>query len=274
LLHLRDVKVLETEGPGRRAPPERWRIHQQGDAIPVHITCTCRPPAVWKTTNGGTAFPFHRNGVVSPSGAVVARAFQPRESQRGRSYEIPTRAATHSSLLLYNPRMPRYVAFLRAVSPMNASMQELRAAFEAGGFTDVKTVRSSGNVVFTARMASHASLQRKAEAAVLSRLGHTFLTIVRPVNRLRALLASDPYRDADLAPGSKRIVTFLRERPNAGLVLPIEFQGARILAMEDREIFSAYVPSPKGAAFMTLIEKTFGKELTTRTWETVAKTAR
>jgi uncharacterized protein (DUF1697 family) len=94
--------------------------------------------------------------------------------------------------------VPQYVAYLRAVSPMNTSMPELRAAFEAAGFTDVKTVRSSGNVVFTTRATSEASLQKKAEAAMAKRLGHSFLTIVRPVSRLRALLESDPYRNFDL----------------------------------------------------------------------------
>jgi hypothetical protein len=39
-------------------------------------------------------------------------------------------------------------------------------------------------------------------------------------------------------------------------------------------VYSAYLPNPKGAVFMTLIEKTFGKEVTTRTWDTVAKVAR
>ena len=50
--------------------------------------------------------------------------------------------------------------------------------------------------------------------------------------------------------------------------------GARILTMKDRDIFSAYLPNPKGPVFMSLIEKTFGKDVTTRTWETVAKVAR
>ena len=39
------------------------------------------------------------------------------------------------------------------------------------------------------------------------------------------------------------------------------------------EVYTAYVPSPRGAVFMTLIEKTFGKDLTTRTWDTVKKCA-
>ena len=40
--------------------------------------------------------------------------------------------------------MKRYAAFLRGVSPMNAKMPELKKAFEAAGFTDVRTVRAGG----------------------------------------------------------------------------------------------------------------------------------
>ena len=57
--------------------------------------------------------------------------------------------------------MPRYAAFLRGVSPMNAKMPELKRAFEAAGFTGVRTVISSGNVVFDARRASESALQRR-----------------------------------------------------------------------------------------------------------------
>jgi uncharacterized protein (DUF1697 family) len=157
---------------------------------------------------------------------------------------------------------------------MNAKMPELKAAFETAGFMDVKTVLSSGNVVFTSARASESSLQRKAEAAIMQRLGRSFLTIVRPIDALREMLASDPYGAFGVAPGAKRIVTFLRARPAATLALPIERDGARILSVKDAQVFSAYVSTPKGPVFMTLIEKTFGKEVSTRTWETVAKVAR
>ena len=168
----------------------------------------------------------------------------------------------------------RYAAFLRGVTPMNAKMPELKRAFEGAGFTDVRTVLSSGNVVFTARQASEASLQRKAESAMQEHLGQSFLTIVRSVDALREILAADPYQAFRLAPQSKRIVTFLRDTPGAKLALPIELDGARILAIKGLEAFSVYLPNPKGPIFMTLIEKTFGKDVTTRTWDTVAKVAR
>src|SRR6266487_1501578 len=120
--------------------------------------------------------------------------------------------------------MPRYAALLRGVMPMNAKMPDLKAAFESAGFTDVRTVLSSGNVAFTARAASEVTLERA--------------------------------------------------KPPSPPELPIERDGARILVIKGREVFGAYLPTPKGPVFMTLIEKTFGKDVTTRTWDTVAKVAR
>jgi uncharacterized protein (DUF1697 family) len=105
-------------------------------------------------------------------------------------------------------------------------------------------------------------------------LGRTFLTIIRPVDELRDLLASDPYRTFDLPPLAKRVVTFLRDLPASKVKLPAELEGARIVAIDGRNAFSAYLPNPKGPAFMTLIERTLGSEVTTRTWETVTKVAR
>ena len=165
----------------------------------------------------------------------------------------------------------RYAAFLRGVMPTNAKMPELKRAFEAAGFTDVKTVLGSGNVVFTAGAATEAALQRKAEAAMADQLGRTFLTMVRSLDALREILDADPYAGFSLAAGSKRVVTFLREPERGKLALPVELDGARILCRRGGELFSAYVATPRGPVFMTLIQKTFGDEVTTRTWETVQK---
>lgn len=170
--------------------------------------------------------------------------------------------------------MPRYAAILRGVMPMYVKMPDLRQAFEAAGFTEVETVLSSGNVVFTARSAPASALQRKAEAAMERRLGKAYLTIIRTIAELQDLLASDPFRAFKLKPGAKRIVTFLRQPPARRIALPVEQSGARILAVKGSEAFSAYLPTPDGPVFMTLIEKTFGKDQTTRTWDTVAKIAR
>ncbi len=170
--------------------------------------------------------------------------------------------------------MPRYVALLRGVSPTNAKMTELKQAFEDAGFTNVRTVLASGNVIFDARATDEAAIARKAEAAMARHLGKSFATIVRSLDHLQALLASNPYGGAPLRTDAKRVVTFLRTPPPRSPSLPIEMDGARIVALRGLEVFTVYVPSAKGPVFMRLIESTFGKDVTTRTWQTVTRLVR
>lgn len=168
--------------------------------------------------------------------------------------------------------MQHYAAFLRGVGPTNAQMPALRRAFEKAGFTDVRTLLSSGNLVFSAKKTPVGYLQRTAEAAMQESLGKTFLTVVRSIDDLRALLESDPFKGHRMAPEAKRVVTFLRDTPGA-VKLPVEMDGARILTMQGNHAFTTYVPKPGDPVFMKLIEKTFGKAQTTRTWQTVEKVA-
>jgi uncharacterized protein (DUF1697 family) len=167
--------------------------------------------------------------------------------------------------------MARYAALLRGVSPMNCKMPELKHALEQAGFTDVRTVIASGNAVFTARKASEDSLQNKCEAAFGKYLSTPFMTVVRSIDDLEALLASDPYKRFQLPANAKRDVTFLRAAPRVKPKLPVDLRGARICAIKDRVVFSFHVPQEMDPAFMELIEKTFGKDVTTRTWETVER---
>lgn len=167
--------------------------------------------------------------------------------------------------------MPRYAAFLRGVMPTNAKMPELKRAFEMAGFTDVKTLLGSGNVIFDSRSPSAASIEKKAEAAMQKHIGQAFFTIVRSIDELRDLLASDPYRGIKLAPDAKRIVTFMRKPPAKKPVLPIEGDNAQLLRLQGTVLFSAYSPTPKGPVFMAMIKKAVGEEQTTRTWQTIEK---
>lgn len=169
--------------------------------------------------------------------------------------------------------MPRYVAFLRGVSPMNAKMPEMKRAFESAGFTNVKTVLASGNVVFDSPAKSAKALERQAEQAMREHLDRTFMTIVRSTKALQELINADPYAAFRLPPKSKHVITFLRAAPTAKPTLPIKLDDARILAVRGQEVLTSYVPHPGSPTFMRLIEKTFGTEITTRTLDTVKKCA-
>lgn len=169
--------------------------------------------------------------------------------------------------------MPRYAAFLRGVSPVNASMADLKRSVERAGFTNVRTLLSSGNVVFDAPGSSAGAIAGKLESAISRDLKRTFLTIVRPVNHLKRILEADPFAGFRLPADAKKIVTFLQEPHRGDLPLPIQQDGVQILAVSGLEVFTVYERSPKGPVFMTMIEKTFGTSQTTRTWDTIKKCA-
>jgi uncharacterized protein (DUF1697 family) len=167
--------------------------------------------------------------------------------------------------------MPRYVAFLRGVSPMNARMPDLIRAFEAAGFTRVKTVISSGNVVFDHEGAAVDELERIAEQAMTDTLGKTFATTVRPVEHLRQIVDADHHAAFKPPAQAKQLITFLKRPHGSEVSLPLEGEGAAICKLDGVEVYSHYLPNDKGPLFMTMLEKTFGKQITTRTVDTVRK---
>jgi uncharacterized protein (DUF1697 family) len=95
----------------------------------------------------------------------------------------------------------------------------------------VKTLLSSGNVVFDARATSEAVLERKAVAAMEAGLGRSFAVILRKQAELQQLLAGDPFAAFKLTPQHKRVVTLPARRTAGKLALPPEKDGARILAV-------------------------------------------
>jgi uncharacterized protein (DUF1697 family) len=169
--------------------------------------------------------------------------------------------------------MPRFVAFLRGVMPTNAKMPELKSAFESAPFTNVRTVLRTGNLAFDALIDCEAEVEQRAEEAMLKTLGRSFYTIVRPSAYLEALVATDPYTAAAIPRQAKRVISFMREAQASRLPLPLAEHQASVFLVANREVFTAYMPTPKGPVFMALIERAFGLNLTTRTFETVVKCA-
>jgi len=153
-------------------------------------------------------------------------------------------------------------------------MPDLKRCLEIAGYTKVKTILSSGNVVFDSASGSVAAIERRIEAGLTKQLGRFFYTIVRSVEELNDLIEADPYAALDLPADAKKVVTFARKLPSPKSPLPVERDGAQKLAAGSREAFSAYVPSPRGRVFMELIKANFGSEVTTRTWDTVKKCAK
>lgn len=170
--------------------------------------------------------------------------------------------------------MARFVGFLRGVTPQNLKMADLRLCVEAAGFADARTVLTTGNVAFDTDDRDIAAIEYRLEQAFEARLGRCFRTTVRSSTYLQEIVASNPFPEDALASGAKPVITFLYKAPETRPDLPIERDAVRILELTGTEVFTIYQPSEKGPVFMSLLERTFGKTITTRTFETVKKCAR
>jgi uncharacterized protein (DUF1697 family) len=167
--------------------------------------------------------------------------------------------------------MTEYLAFLRGINVGGhgaVTMENLKKAFEACGFKDVKTIATSGNLAFSAAMAEAAVVQ-KAQAALKKRLGRETPVHVRSRDELRKMVRGDPYKGFEILEDAKRVITFLDASAKTALKLPHHQDGATILHVKDGVAYSAYVRSPKGAVFMKVLEQAFGKNITTRTWDMI-----
>jgi uncharacterized protein (DUF1697 family) len=167
----------------------------------------------------------------------------------------------------------RFVVFLRGASPQNCAMAQLRACLQTAGFARVTTVLSSGNAAFDACADDEGALVTRLEALFATEFGRDFYPIIRRSSDLAALVASDPFGDATVSAGAKRVVSFLRSTRPSLVPLPLSQDGATLLFQRGREGFTTYLPNDRGPVFMKLIERAWGKEVTSRTWDTVCKCA-
>ncbi|KRE29216.1 pyridoxamine 5-phosphate oxidase [Mycobacterium sp. Soil538] len=106
--------------------------------------------------------------------------------------------------------MTRYAAFLRGVNVggVTLKMPAVAQALEAAGFTDVKTLLASGNVLLTSRAGAN-TVRTKAEKALSAEFGYEAWVLVYDVDALADISASYPF-EREVA-GHHSYVTFVSD---------------------------------------------------------------
>lgn len=174
------------------------------------------------------------------------------------------------------PAVVAYVALLRGIAPSNPKMRnaELRAVFEGLAFDDVRTVISSGNVLFSTGERSKAALESRIETALHEHLGAPCATILRSRRQIEHLAGLDVFDAYDDGPADRCNVTFLKRKPTASQSPPEGMAGAEVVAAQDQAVFSVIdTTTTKTPDLMLRLERAYGKEITTRTWKTVHRIA-
>jgi len=118
-------------------------------------------------------------------------------------------------------------------------------------------------------------LEAKLEAAWPDQLGFTSTTIVRTRDEIEAVIAANPFGDREDTKASSFQVTFLKHEPEPLLELPFTSERGdyEVLAIRDRAIYSVIDETGKTPDVMRLLERTFGKAITTRSWKSVHRIA-
>ncbi len=172
-----------------------------------------------------------------------------------------------------------YVAFLRGINVGGhklVSMKRLAQAFESLGFKNVRTLLASGNVLFNAPPQNRARLTSRIEVQLKKTLGHEICVILRTRDDLEALADSNPFRRIRVTPLTRLFVTFLSEKPRTRLKIPYTSpdKSFRILRLTRGALCSVLTLGPqwsKNLRQMDILEKEFGKKITTRSWSTVLR---
>jgi uncharacterized protein (DUF1697 family) len=152
-------------------------------------------------------------------------------------------------------------------------MNDLRASFEALGYSDVTTYIQTGNVLFTSSSKSEKSIAAAIEQRLADDFGDSPAVLIRSVADLRRVGSSSPYAKSGADP-ARHHVTFLATPPTkaalAALALPPS--GRDELVVDGKEV---YVHTPDGYADTkytgTFLERRLGVVSTTRNWNTVTK---
>jgi len=172
--------------------------------------------------------------------------------------------------------MTKYVALLRGIAPLNPNMRndKLRGVFEELGFVNVKTVISSGNVIFESPSRASKRLEEIIEKALPEQLGFTSTTIIRSKKQLQQLVDKNPFKGMEHSQKSSLNVTFLKKKTRKDIKFPhkVDSRDYTLLGMYDGAVCSVIdLTGSKTPDLMLWLEKKFGKEITTRTWKTVER---
>jgi uncharacterized protein (DUF1697 family) len=170
----------------------------------------------------------------------------------------------------------QYVAFLRGINVGGhgvIKMAEIKRIFESLKFKNVKTILASGNVLFESTASDPSALTLKVEKRFSEVLGREIGIVLRTFEHLQELAASEPFKSVKVTPDTRLYVTFLREQPVKGTKIKTTDAGFRILRTTDTEIFCVLTLAGGGQTVdaMNVIEKEYGKQVTTRNWNTINK---
>ena len=174
-----------------------------------------------------------------------------------------------------------YVAFLRGINVGGSSvikMSDLKAVFEFLGFKRVVPVLASGNIVFETSKCDLAVLRNQIQDKLAEKFGLATMAIIRDGAQILELIKLNPFKGIPITANAKLHVTFLADLARRFPKLPSKVSSPefQIVRCTKGAVCSVVEPSPTAGTpeLMKLLESELGKQITTRTWNTIQNIGR
>ncbi|MBE0648758.1 MAG: DUF1697 domain-containing protein [Bacteroidales bacterium] len=170
-----------------------------------------------------------------------------------------------------------YIAFLRGINVgghHKVPMVDLRREFEKLNHKNIVTLLNSGNIVFDAINSDIEELEKKISSHLEKFFGFPIPTIIRTAEMIHRLLDNSPFHDVGLTKDIRLYVSFLRENNQVSLKLPWNSpdNSLKIIGITNKTVLSVVDLSvSETTKAMALLERYFGKDITTRNWNTIER---
>lgn len=170
-----------------------------------------------------------------------------------------------------------FVTLLRGINvggKHKVPMVQLRKSFETMGFSNVQTLLNSGNVIFQGPPGDTVLMEKTIAANLEKEFGFPIPVLIREKEKIQQILDADPFHNITITPDTRLYVSFIMEKPIPSPVYPLVSPDGsyRIIGENDMAVFSVLdVSQIKTTDGMLILEKVFGKSITTRNWNTVVK---
>ena len=171
----------------------------------------------------------------------------------------------------------KYVAFLRGINVgghHKVPMADLNKELQKLKFENIKTLLNSGNIIFEATDESILNLEKKTSEHLEVSFGFPIPTIIRSSEVINQLLSNNPFEDIILSKDIRLYVSFLNKDSESDLALPwtSSDNSYRIIEKRDKTVLSVLDLSiSKTPKAMEAFEKFYGKDVTTRNWNTIER---
>lgn len=171
--------------------------------------------------------------------------------------------------------MTSCIALLRGINVGRAkriAMAELRALIEELGFTEVRTLLNSGNVVFRATRQNGGKVAAAIAAAIASRFGLAVSVVVLTDTELDAIIAENPLPQAGHDP-SKMVVAFLANRQLLTKLQPLLAQtwAPEAICLGSNAAYLWCADGINDSMLVKAFTRATGEAATSRNWATVIK---